>query len=374
MDSYDYIIVGAGISGCSVAHELLKYSNSVLLVDSFSTVASGASGAAGAFLSPLLGKPNYLKDLVAKSLSYSTQLYKSNFPHVINNCGTTRIPKNETDKKKFLEFIPYMDFKYTIDNKGYFFDIGSVVNSFGVCKMMTTAFVSSRNQNRIKTKFNHKVKNIHYDGVYWYLDDSLKAKNIILTTGANLDLINESYLQIKPLWGKRIDITTTTNLNHNYHKECSVSKSFQIDENRYKVSIGATHHRKLEDIDSTLDIEKLLARTNDIVDLDDVEVIKEYIGARACSFDYLPIVGELVDSKKTIEEFPTLLNGENINSSKYTKYKNLYILNGVGGRGFVLAPYLAKVLIDNIVNGIKIDESITAQRLFTKNVKRGNDE
>ena len=57
---FDYVIVGAGIAGCSTAYFLSKYSKSILLIDKNEKVAFGASGAAGAFLSPLLGKPNNL--------------------------------------------------------------------------------------------------------------------------------------------------------------------------------------------------------------------------------------------------------------------------------------------------------------------------
>lgn len=46
---FDYVIVGAGIAGCSLAHFLSKYSQSVLLIDKNEDVAFGASGAAGAF-------------------------------------------------------------------------------------------------------------------------------------------------------------------------------------------------------------------------------------------------------------------------------------------------------------------------------------
>ena len=53
---YDYIIIGAGIAGCSTAHFLSKYSDSILLIDKNPEVGFGASGAAGAFLSPLTWK------------------------------------------------------------------------------------------------------------------------------------------------------------------------------------------------------------------------------------------------------------------------------------------------------------------------------
>ncbi|MEA3497920.1 MAG: FAD-dependent oxidoreductase [Campylobacterota bacterium] len=366
---YDYVIVGAGISGCSVAYELSKHSNNLLLIDKGSSVAFGASGAAGAFLSPLLGKPNDFKDLVTKSLKYSTTLYQRNFPFLIESCGTTRIPKDEKDKEKFKEYIPYMDFSYSQDGDGYLFDIASVVNSVGICKTMTTSFNSNR--KKIETKFNFDVDDISYDGEYWLLNNEIKTKKLILTTGANLKLIDEFYLKIRAVWGRRIDVTTTTNLKHNYHKQCSVSKSFPISDDKYRVSIGATHHRDLKDIENSIqDIDELLIKSQDIVELKDIDVVKEYIGARACSVDYFPMVGEIIDSSKTLEEFPYLKNGTNVNKDRFTRYKNLYILNGVGGRGFVLAPYLAKQLVDNIIDKKPIDDNLTIDRLFIREVKR----
>ena len=95
---FDYVIVGAGIAGCSLAHFLSKYSKSVLLIDKNEDVAYGASGAAGAFLSPLLGKPNKFKDLITKALNFSMDYYKKYFSEDLINCGTCRIPKNSEDE------------------------------------------------------------------------------------------------------------------------------------------------------------------------------------------------------------------------------------------------------------------------------------
>jgi len=370
MEKYDYIILGAGISGCSVAYELSQHTKSLLLVDQLSNIAKGASGAAGAFLSPLLGKSKKFNNFVNKSLKYTTNLYQNKFLNVIDNCGTLKIPKNKIDKKKFEEFIPHIELPYKKIDNGYFFNTGSVVNSFGICKMMTTSF--SNDGNKIQTKFNFKIENIYFDGNFWILNNILKTKNLILTTGADIKLLDEFYIKIKPVWGRRIDIKTSTLLKHNYQKNCSVSKSFPIsDNNYYKVSIGATQHIDIEKIDDTQkDNKELLKKANDIIKLEDIEITKGYNGARACSFDYFPIVGEIIDSKKTIQEFPNLVNGTEVSSKKFIRYKNLYILNGVGGRGFTLAPYLAKQLVDNIINNTKIDKDIVVDRLFTKEVKR----
>ena len=54
-------------------------------------------------------------------------------------------------------------------------------------------------------------------------------------------------------------------------------------------------------------------------------------------------------SKKTLEEFPYLVNGTHVETKRFTRFKNAYLLTGVGGRGFVLAPYLAKELVNYII-------------------------
>jgi tRNA U-34 5-methylaminomethyl-2-thiouridine biosynthesis protein MnmC len=357
MKSYDYIIIGGGVAGCSVAYELAKYSSDVLIIDENDDVALGASGAAGAFLSPLLGKPNGFKDLVTKALIYSTKLYKEKFSNYIDNCGTTRIPKDEENRKKFEEYIPYMDFEYTKEGEGFYFPIGSVVDSYNICKAMV---------KDTQTLFNHKIKNIEYQDDTWILDNSLQTKNLILATGIQTDLIKEFYINIRAVWGRRIDVKTTTRLDHNYHKECSLSKTF----NDY-LSIGATHHRDKNGVEDREENHKnLLKKANDIKELKDIEIIKDYVGARASSVDYFPMIGDIIDGDATLELFPYLKNGTHVQEKRFIRYNSLYIINGVGGRGFVLSPYLAKILVEYMIHGTQIDSAITVDRLFKRDVKR----
>jgi tRNA 5-methylaminomethyl-2-thiouridine biosynthesis bifunctional protein len=366
MKVYDYVIIGAGISGCCTAYELSKHSDDILIIDKLSGVSHGASGAAGAFLSPLLGKPNEFKDLVTKSLNYSTQFYQNNFPKYCTTCGTTRIPQNDEDKEKFKSYIPFMDFQYEEDEDGYFFKIGSVIDSFNMSQTILDNSV-----NKVQTKFNYEVSTIEYENETWILNDEIHAKNIIFTTGSDVSLLDQFYLKLRAVWGRRIDITTSTIFSHNYHKACSISQSKSLGNNKQLVSVGATHHREEEGVnDISSNTDELLLKANDIKELEDVNVINHYVGARACSVDYFPIVGNIIDSKKTLADFPYLINGTNVEEKRFTRFKNAYILTGVGGRGFVLAPYLAHVLVNNIVNLTEIDKNIRIDRLFKREVKR----
>jgi len=366
MLNYDYVIIGAGISGCCVASELAKHTDSILLIDKNADVASGASGAAGAFLSPLLGKENPFKDLIAKSLKYSTTYYQTNFPTYINNCGTTRIPQNEVDEEKFKSYIPFMDFEYEKEEQGYFFKIGSVVDSFHMCKAMIDSC-----QDSVDTRYNYSVTKLEYTNKLWLLNKEIEAKNIIFTTGSDVSLLDEFYLKIRSVWGQRIDISTSSSFLHNYHKACSISQSKMIEEDKYLVSIGATHHRDVDGIkDIDTNTQELLTKANDIKSLKDVYVLNHYVGARACSVDYFPIVGDIIDSKQTLKQFPYLVNGTNVETKRFSRFKSAYVLTGVGGRGFVLAPYLAHQLVNNIIKKEELDQNIKIDRLFQREVKR----
>lgn len=384
MKEFDYLVIGAGIAGCSLVHFLKNYSSSILLIDKNEDVAFGASGAAGAFLSPLLGKPNKFKDLVTKSLNFSINYYKEFFSDELINCGTCRIPKNQEDEEKFQSYIPFMDFEYEKFEEGCFFPIGSVVKPYEVCKKL------SKDVDKL---FNFNVTKIERIEDFWLINNEIKAKNLFLTTGANISLIDEEYFDIRAVWGQKIDILTSSKIDINYHKECSLSKSKKIDENRYVVSIGATHNRfnkdmrnssynlelaninKIEHNEETkeiieADIQKLLKKANDIKELNNIEVIDVKIGARASSVDYFPMVGKLVDSKKSIEKFPHIKNGTHIKNENLIMKDNLFVLNGVGGRGFVLSLYLANQLVENIFNNKKLDDEITNYRLFSRWAKK----
>lgn len=384
MKEFDYLVIGAGIAGCSLVHFLKNYSTSILLIDKNEDVAFGASGAAGAFLSPLLGKTNKFKDLVTKSLNFSINYYKEFFSDELINCGTCRIPKNQEDEEKFQSYIPFMDFEYEKFEEGYFFPIGSVVKPYEVCKKL------SKDVDKL---FNFNVTKIERIEDFWLINNEIKAKNLFLTTGANISLIDEEYFDIRAVWGQKIDILTSSKIDINYHKECSLSKSKKIDENRYLVSIGATHNRfnkdmrnssynlelaninKIEHNEETkeiieADIQKLLKKANDIKELNNIEVIDVKIGARASSVDYFPMVGKLVDSKKSIEKFPHIKNGTHIKNENLIMKDNLFVLNGVGGRGFVLSLYLANQLVESIFNNKKLDDEITNYRLFSRWAKK----
>jgi len=91
---------------------------------------------------------------------------------------------------------------------------------------------------------------------------------------------------------------------------------------------------------------------------------------RAGSKDYFPLVGGVIGVDKMFEKYPKITRGERIREP-IDMVEGLYILNGLGGRGFVFAPLMAKLLAEHIVEGKEIDSRVNPNRLFLKWCRKG---
>ncbi|SFV63217.1 hypothetical protein MNB_SM-6-1566 [hydrothermal vent metagenome] len=82
------------------------------------------------------------------------------------------------------------------------------------------------------------------------------------------------------------------------------------------------------------------------------------------------MLGALIRSEETIKNCGNRLQDKRISYDAFSYYPNLSIINGSGGYGFVLAPYLAKILKEHILYGKEIDKSIAPARYFARWARR----
>lgn len=375
MKIYDFLIIGAGSAGSSTAYFLHQEGKSVALVDR-EGIAGGASGAAGAFLSPLPGKKNPYNSLVNNALNFSIDFYKKLLPSAVDNRGVLRVANDNFNEDKLThnsikhEYFDTQKLKNISKNfmniKGYFYENAAVIEPVQICKKLTQ-----------ECDFYKKdIKKLIFEDGFYKIDE-IMAKNIILAQGVSSSLAEIPYIKISPIFGLRIDVKSTTKVPFNIHKSISISTNKQDG----TISIGATHERhdtaKMECL-TTCDkcafyvnsddeqIQTLLKQADELIKLDDLEVVKSYKGARATIKSYFPAIGKVVDFNGSLKKYPSIQNGTKIPQESLEYYPNMYIINALGSRGFVFGPYLAKILTQNIVHNEPIPKEISTQKLFYK--------
>jgi len=370
---YDLVIIGAGIAGCTLAY--FTKEKDILLIDSASTPATGGSGAAGAFISPKLGKLTPLVELTNNAYYYSTNFYKQNFKEFFDRSGVLRIPKNKEDENNLEYYQKIIGSGEILDNKSYsklgvkielkslFFKDGGVCDAQNLCM----ALIKNINFKQFEAKEIIKQKDNTF--LIKSIDNKnyIKAQKVVLATGYK-GFYNLDYMGIKGLWGSRGDFYSKDDIKVSMHQNISVSAN-----NKGIIKIGATHLRVKNSTNACMlcdgkPLDKLKKEAKTIANINNLQLKETFCGMRASSRDYFPLIGEVIDIKFMLENYPNIKKG--FNKVELKKIENLYVFNGLGGRGFVFAPLLAKWLKEFIFENKKIDKKVNSDRLFFKWVRK----
>ena len=342
MKHFDYIIIGGGIAGLITAY--LFKGKKTLLIDE-KGILEGASGAAGAFLFPKISKKSSYTDFINSAILTAFKFYE-NLGIQTHKKGVLLLPRDEKDIEKFKEYEKYIKLPFEKRRDGFFFEDGGFIEVDEV-------------REKIKVPFlKENITVLKKEGEFWRVNDLL-AKNVILATGYE-EIIDIPYIKIRPVWGERIEISGEWEGNFEifYHKNCSVAKVGK------RLRIGATHKRNcLECMENEEEALELIQKAKEIIDIKSYKIEDIKGGFRAASVDYFPVVGEIIDADKTLNIQPKIIKGE---LPKHIEYKKgLYIINGMGGRGFSNAVLCAKMLKDYIENSSNLGK-IDTKRLFVK--------
>ncbi|WP_345974233.1 FAD-dependent oxidoreductase [Sulfurimonas sp. HSL3-7] len=373
MQIYDTAVIGAGINGCSCAYFLKEAGQKVVLIDR-EGIASGGSGAAGAFISPKFTKGGPLKELLEEAYRFSLDFYTQNFPGQIQRARLLQIANSDENALRLNAFketttLPFSEdisdvepllTPYAKACASIVLEEGGVVDAQAMCKALAAG---------IDLK-NEQVGTLAYSDGIWQAG-SVKAKRVILATGSYDFVVEMPYLKLRRVWGHRIDVKTSTKVPFSIHHHLSVSPSSDDG----TVAIGATHDLRFdpfgdESYDYEAGREELLQKALKSVRLEDVEVLRDYTGLRSGSNDYLPIAGRVVDASGSLARGLDLINIKKIGDEQFVYYPELYMINGSGGYGFVFAPYLAKQLSDHICKGQALDPELSPSRFFKRWAKK----
>jgi tRNA 5-methylaminomethyl-2-thiouridine biosynthesis bifunctional protein len=364
---YDVIVAGAGIAGICAAHWLKEAGKRVLLLDRKGLLA-GASGAAGAFLSPRLGRGGELQKITNDAYRFALDFYARTVPEGFFQKGLVRIPKDGKDAEKFAGYEPFIDVPYRRVGAGDFPHIAPEAMRHGAFYFPDAAFVdpmtvAKKATEGIETAWGVDAKPAWREGL-WHVA-GYSAENLVLATGAERLPLEIPYLSIGGLWGERVDVRSEAEIPVTLHQKLSVSANVGG-----LVRIGATHVRN----DPRSEIERVNQLIVDAVALvpalADQQIVRIYAGHRASVSDHFPLVGALADAdaaKKRLGKPPKRLKPED---ETIPRLPNCYIVNGFGGRGFVFGPLMGKMAGDTILSERPVDPRVSADRYLLRALRR----
>ncbi len=165
--------------------------------------------------------------------------------------------------------------------------------------------------------------------------NGFKCKNIIFAEGFGMH--QNPFFQYLPLDGTKGELITI----HAPTLELDVilnSSIFIIPIGKKYFRVGATYNWSDKDALPTSDgLDELLFKLRDILTCD-FTVVEHVAGVRPTVRDRRPLVGT------------------------HAEFSSLHLLNGLGTRGVMLGPFLAKQLFESIENGIPLDTEINFRR------------
>lgn len=345
MVKVDYIVVGAGLAGIMFCDVLLQHNKTFFVIDDGSQKSSIV---AGGLYNPVVLKrftpvwksneqlelalPRYkaLKKMLQVQLDYKTSVYRL-FASVEeqNNWFLA------SDKASLSNYIkPEI---HQIQNE-------SIKNNFGFGKVLHTGRIDTKtlinsfknylniNKQLLEASFDYETIEFNQDSVTY---KNIEAKQIVFAEGFGLK--QNTYFNDLPLDGTKGEllIIRAPKLNIDFVLK---SGAFLIPLGDNNYILGATYEwYDKSNITTEAAKHELVNKLKAFVSCD-FEVIDQVAAMRPTVMDRRPLVGQ------------------------HKVHKQLYVLNGLGTRGVMIAPYVAKQLFDCIENGINLDAEINITR------------
>lgn len=345
----DYLIVGNGIAGISFAELALQSNKSILVFDNGSQPSSRI--AAGLY-NPVVLK-RFSEIWKAKD---QVDLLESFYPELEMKLGTTfdyKLPiyrkfASIEEQNNWFQAADKPSLSDFLNTNLYNLGFTNINASFGFGEVYKTGYLDIKAMVEAYSK-HLKAKNVLIEETFDYskvlfLENGLKyhtieAKHIVFCEG--FGLLTNPYFNDLPLDGTKGELLI---IKAPELKLKAIIKSnifiLPIGNDLYKV--GATYNwedkTNLPTANGKLE---LLQNLEELIACD-YKVVEHFAGVRPTVRDRRPLVGT------------------------HYVHKQLHILNGLGTRGVMLGPFLAKQLFEYLENESVLDKEIDINRFYKK--------
>ena len=343
--NYDYIIVGSGLASIMFAEQLRLHNKSFVVISNrsqqASVVASGlynpvvlkrftATWNAAAHLESAIPKYVELEQLLGHKLDHVLPIHR-----VFNSVKEQNNWFLACDKPVLTNFLNPEIIPNTNSAVKAPFGFGAVNFTGRIDTQLLIEsyreFLLKRNQY-IEETFEYIDVKDNREGVEYR---TLKARKIVFTEGFGVH--KNPYFKYLPLEGTKGELIT---IHAPTLKLVVILKSsifvIPMGEDRYLV--GSTY--------------EWTDKTNEPTKKSKIELIEKLERLIGCDY-------EIVDQRAGIR--PTVVDRRPL-VGQHPSHKNMHVLNGLGTRGVLVAPSMAKALYDSIEKGASLPAEIDISR------------
>ncbi|MCB0464475.1 MAG: FAD-binding oxidoreductase [Aequorivita sp.] len=347
MKKVDYIIVGLGIAGISLCEQLQKLGKSFVVIDNGLEGSTAKSG--GVF------NPTILKRFTAAwnatvfypvAVNFYHQLSEKLHQNIFVETPILRIFKNveeqnnwsvASDKRELQQFLSTEFLKNTNTSVDAPFGFGKVL---GTGRIHTANLLLCYHNYLIKKDFLFS-EDFKYEAIQQNENSvtykNISAKKIIFAEGAKV--IENPFFPKHAIIGNKGEyvIIKAPDLN-----VAALLKGpmYIIPLGNHQYKVGATYSRDDYGTDPTEAAkEEILSKLKTFITCP-FEVIRQTAGVRSTTKDHRPLLGSL-------DENP-----------------NFIFFNGLGSRGFMMAPLLSEILFNYLEDNVPIPQEMDIRRML----------
>ncbi len=341
----DYIIIGKGLAGIAFAETALQNNKSIVVFDNNSQTSSKV--AAGIY-NPIILKRftvvadafeqiNLLNSFYSKLEIKLQQKFDFELP-VFRKFFSVEEQNNWFLAYDKPELSPFLD--STLN----FVKFKNIYSPFGFGKVLHTGYVDTASLIAAYTLFL-KLNNLLQDDSFVYNSlrihtdfleyQSIKAKHIVFAEGYGVH--SNPFFNHLPLSGTKGEVLLI--------KAPHLDLNVILNSSLYLVPLG----NDLYKIGATYEWEDKLQHPTEKGKSELLDKLKEII---TCDFE---VINHLAGIRPTVKDRNSLIGS-------HPEYKNIHILNGLGTRGVMLAPFLAQKLFDFIENNVALSKEINCSR------------
>jgi tRNA 5-methylaminomethyl-2-thiouridine biosynthesis bifunctional protein len=353
-------VVGAGIAGACLAHELRKAGREVLLIDK-DGMASGASGNPGGLIMPRLDKGDtpaarFYRD----AFLYAASFYRQHCPDLFNPCGGHLAADQDRAEAVAQNGLWPAGALSPVDT-------GMEVFGGGVLQPAAATRHLAREALRGEVERMEETS----DGVLLHLasGQALEAAGVVVACGAEDELWEET--PVTPSLGQ-IEIFDGPLPPH------VLTDGQYIAPLKGQLLTGATYapHDGGRVEPSALNRAENKAAAEQLLRTSVGSHIASRAALRATTPDRHPLAGALYDEHRAREAYGGLAKGLRTAYPPAPYRRGVYVLGGLGSRGLVTAPILAAHLAAQITGGVspltlEQEELVHPGRFLIRAIKRG---